>query len=334
MDNILKGKNILLLGGAGSVGRALTRKMLEYSPKTIRVLDISENEIFSMKEDFRGEGKIRYLIGDIRDLNRLKLAMEGVDIVVQLAAMKHVHACEYNPFEALKTNIDGLQNVIDAARSENVQKVVFASTDKAVNPTSVMGTTKLLGEKLIALANYYKGDKRTVFVSVRFGNVIGSNGSVVPLFKKQLTEGSPLTITDRGMTRFVITMDEAVDLIYGAIKYARGGETFVWKMRALKVVDLADVMIEKYAVGRETKIDIIGKYEGEKMHEEILTEDEISRGVETDDLYIVFPMIDDCLDVERTYEGSGAIKDPVIVSSHARYMSKGEIKQLIENTGV
>ena len=333
MEKILKGKNILILGGAGSVGRALTRKMLEYDPKTIRVLDISENEIFSMKDDFRGEGKIRYLIGDIRDFNRLKLAMEDIDIVVQLAAMKHVYACEYNPFEAVKTNIDGLQNVINASRDAGVEKVVFASTDKAVSPSNVMGTTKLLGEKLISLANYYKGDKDTVFVSVRFGNVMGSNGSVVPLFKKQLTEGNPLTITDRDMTRFVITMDEAVDLIYGAIKYAKGGETFVWKMRALKITDLADVMIEKYG-NKDVKVDIIGKGEGEKMYEEILTEEEISRGVELEHLYVVFPTIDDRLDVERVYERSSEIKDPVIISTHAPYMSKGEIQQLLESIGV
>lgn len=326
---MLKDKNILITGGAGSVGRALTKSMLKHDPNTIRVLDLSENEMFKMKNEFEREKKVRYLMGDIRDINRLKLAMEDIDIVVHLAAMKHVHACEYNPFEAIKTNINGLQNIIDVARKENVERVIYTSTDKASSPSSVMGMTKLLGEKLISLANYYKGNKRTVFSSVRFGNVMGSNGSVVPLFKQQIVAGGPLTITDKKMTRFVITMDEAVNLIYSAIKLAKGGETFVWKMRTLRVIDLANVMIEKYSLGKKIEIDTIGIGEGEKIHEDIISEEEFSRVVELENLFVVFPLIDQ-LHIDRKYTNAKTIKDKVIVSGKGTHMSQVDIKEFIE----
>lgn len=330
MKDILRGKKILLVGGSGSVGCALAKDMLRYEPDTIRIFDISENEMFKMKTDFGREEKLRYLIGDIRDINRLKLAMEDIDIVVQLAAMKHVYACEYNPFEAIKTNIDGLQNVIDAARDNNVEKVIFTSTDKAASPSNVMGITKLLGEKLISLANYYKGNKKTIFSSVRFGNVVGSNGSVAPLFRKQIVACKPLTITDREMTRFIITMEEAVELIHNAIKFAEGGETFVWKMRTLKVVDLAGAMIERYNSGRKIKIEFIGKYEGEKTHEEIMSEEEISRAVELDNLYVIFPLIDS-LGIERKHKSAKDIRNPVRVSNEGSHMSKKDINKLLES---
>lgn len=329
MKEILKGKKILLTGGSGSVGCALTKEMLKYGPRTIRIFDISENELFKMKTDFGKEERLRYLIGDIRDINRLKLAMESIDIVVHLAAMKHVYACEYNPFEAIKTNIDGLQNVINVARDNNVEKVIFTSTDKAASPSNVMGITKLLGEKLISLASYYKGTKKTIFASVRFGNVIGSNGSVVPLFKKQIAACKPVTITDREMTRFVITMEEAVKLIHNAIKSAEGGETFVWKMRTLRVIDLAEVMIKMYSLGRKIEIEFIGKYEGEKIHEEIMSEEEVSRAIELDDLYVIFPLIDS-LGFERKHKNVEAVKNSVRVSNKNSHMSKDGIRRLLE----
>ena len=333
MNDVLGGKKILIIGGAGSVGYSLTKETLKYDVDTIRIFDISENGMFKMRGDFAKEERIRYLIGDIRDSNRLRLAMEGIDIVIHLAGMKHVYACEYNPFEAIKTNIDGLQNVINVARDKNIEKLIFTSTDKAVFPSSVMGMTKLLGEKLILLANYYRGNKRTIFVSVRFGNVVGSNGSVIPLFKRQIAAGGTLTVTNKEMTRFVITMDEAVNLIYSATKFAKAGETFVWKMRTLKVMDLAEIMIEKYSLGRKIKIEIIGKCEGEKIHEDIMTEEESSRGVELDNLYIVFPALD-YLDIDRKRKDVKVIKDPVIVSSKGAHMSRDDINKLLESLQV
>jgi len=329
MDQELKSKKILITGGAGSVGNALIKELLKYDVNVIRVFDLSENEMSKIRNTFIDEKRLRYLIGDIKDLNRLKMAMEGIDIVIHLAAMKHVYACEYNPFEAIKTNIEGLQNVIDCARSENVEKMIFTSTDKAAYPLSVMGLTKLMGEKLISLAEYYKGDKRTLFTSVRFGNVIGSNGSVVPIFKKQIKEGGPVTITDAEMTRFVITMSEATDLIFKAIKFMKGGETFVWKMKTFKVVDLAHAMINKYADGKEIKMLIKGKGEGEKIHEQIMSEEELSRAIEMDNLYVLFPMID-YQNVKSRYQNAKSITNPVIVSNMGQHLSEDEINKLLE----
>ncbi len=329
MEQEFKNKKILITGGAGSVGHALVKELLKYDIKTIRIFDLSENEMFEIKNSFSGEKRLRYLIGDVKDLDRLKLAMEGIDVVIHLAAMKHVYACEYNPFEAIKTNIQGLQNVIDCARNENVEKVIFSSTDKAAHPLNVMGMTKLMGEKLISLANYYKGDKRTLFASVRFGNVIGSNGSVVPLFKKQIEDGRPITITDKQMTRFVITMDEAVNLICKAVKLVKGGETFIWKMRTLKIIDLAQAMINRYADGKEIKMIITGKKEGEKMDEEIMSDEELARTIEADNLYIIFPTIN-YSSVRSRYQNARPVENPIIASNMGRYMSQQEINQLLE----
>lgn len=329
MEEELKNKKILITGGAGSVGNALIKEILKYDVDVIRVFDLSENEMLKLRNTFADEKRLRYLIGDVKDLNRLKMAMEGIDYVFHLAAMKHVYACEYNPFEAIKTNIEGLQNVIDSARNENVEKVIFASTDKAAHPLNVMGLTKLLGEKMISLAEYYKGSKRTLFASVRFGNVVGSNGSVVPIFKKQIKEGGPITITDMEMTRFVITMPEAVGLIFKAVKFAKGGETFVWKMRTLKVIDLAQVMINKYAEGREIAMIIKGKGEGEKIHEEIMSEEELLRAMEIDGIYVLFPTVD-YLDVKNKHQDAMPIVNPVIASNMGRHLSQDEIKSLLE----
>lgn len=330
MEKIITRKKILITGGAGSVGSALIKELLKYEPEIIRIFDLSENEMFKLRNELPKKARVRYLIGDIRDLNRLKLAMEGIDIVVHLAAMKHVYACEYNPFEAIKTNIDGLQNVIDAARSENVEKLIFSSTDKAAAPASVMGITKLLGEKLISLANYHKGNKKTLFSSVRFGNVIGSSGSIVPIFKKQIAAGIPLTITDKEMTRFVITMDEAISLIYSAIKLGKGGETFVWKMRTLKVMDLANAMIKKYGNKRKIDKEIIGKDTAEKLHEEIMSQEELARSIELDNLYVIFPLID-YLRIERQYNNAKLVKCPIISSKDGQHLSNKEIEKLLES---
>ena len=329
MQEELKNKKILVTGGAGSVGKALIKEMLKHDVNVIRVFDLSENEIYKLKNSFIGEERLRYLIGDVRDFDRLKLAMEGIDIVVHLAAMKHVYACEYNPFEAVKTNIKGLQNVIDCARNENVEKVIFSSTDKAAQPLSVMGMTKLLGEKLISSANYYKGDKKTLFASVRFGNVIGSNGSVIPRFKKQIEDGVPITITNKEMTRFVITMQEAVSLIFKAIELVKGGETFVWKMKTLKVVDLAEAMTNRYANGKKTETIIAEKGEGEKIHEHIMTEEELSRSVESDDMYVIFPMLDYSR-VRVKYQDMKSIENPVVSSNKGKFISQEAINKLLE----
>jgi UDP-N-acetylglucosamine 4,6-dehydratase/5-epimerase len=329
MIEVFKDKKVLILGGAGSIGLELTKRVLNYDPKTIRIFDISENQMFKSKNIFSKEENVRYLIGDIRDRSRLELAMDGIDIVINLAAMKHVYACEYNPFEAIKTNIYGLQNVIDCAKKENVEKMIFSSTDKAAKPSNVMGMTKLLGEKLISLANYYRGGSKTLFASVRFGNVMGSNGSVVPLFQKQITEDGPITITDKDMTRFIITMKEAIDLIFTCCNLLKGGEVFIWKMDTMRVKDLAEVMIKKYCGNKKIEEKIVGKVEGEKLHEEIMSEEEYFNAVDIGNCFVVFPLIDH-VSVVRKYPNDRPIKDQAIVSNMGTYISQKKILKLLE----
>ena len=223
MQNIFKNKTIIVTGGVGSIGSEIVRQLLKYSPKQIRIFDNRETELFHMQHELK-DIRLRFLLGDIRDKERLIMAMENVDIVFHAAALKHVPSCEYNPFEAVKTNVYGTQNIIDAALAANVKKVVNISTDKVTNTINTMGATKLLAERLISSAQYFKGNKRTIFSSVRFGNVIGSRGSVIDLFKKQIENGSSITITDPNMTRFIMSLRQAVQLVLETANEMQGGE--------------------------------------------------------------------------------------------------------------
>jgi FlaA1/EpsC-like NDP-sugar epimerase len=238
--------------------------------------------------------KIRLLVGDIRDKERLKRAMEGIDIVFHAAALKHVPLCEYNPFDAVKTNILGTQNVLNVALDEEVEKVIVISTDKAANPVNVMGATKLLAERLTLSANSYKGNRKTVFSCVRFGNVLASRGSVIPLFMKQIREGGPVTVTDPDMTRFIMDIQKATDLILKAGKMAQYGEIFIFKMPVIKIGDLVNAMISLYFQKNSKKINnieikIIGARPGEKKYEELMTESEAEYAYENDNMFIVLP---------------------------------------------
>jgi len=296
MNELFKDKKILITGGTGSIGRALTREILKHEPKAIRLFDIDETGEFEFRQELRKYDNVRFLLGDIRDRARLRYAIEGIDIIFHTAALKHVEGCELNPFEAIKTNVIGTQNVIDVAIEEEVSKVIFTSSDKAVNPTNVMGTTKLLCEKLMTSADYYAGARNISFFSVRFGNVIGSRGSVIPLFKNQIRAGGPLTITNPNMTRFIMPMSRALELLFKATQIAQRGEVFVLKMPAVRIQDLAEVMIEEFAPRSmlrtdEIKIEIIGNKLGEKMYEELMTEDEARRALEIEDMFIILPEI-------------------------------------------
>lgn len=330
MSSIFKGKKILITGGAGSVGRALISAILKQEPEVIRIFDNSENGVFSLEQE-HGKAKLRYLIGDIRDKPRLKRAMEDINIVLHLAAMKHVIACEYNPFEAVRTNIEGTQNVIDTAIEENVEKVIFTSSDKAVNPANVMGTTKLLAEKMITTANYYKGPHRkTIFASVRFGNVMGSSGSVVPIFRAQIESGKPLTITDEKMTRFIITMDDAVNLILNGAELAKGGEVFVMKMKTLRIKDLAEAMASKFGNGNKVEIKPIGPKTGEKSYEEIMTEEEQPRALEKDGLYLILPQMSEIYIAPYEHSGASKVKSAVLKSTDGKHLSVPEIEKFLD----
>ena len=287
-------KKILVTGGAGSIGSILVKTLLNFSPKTIRILDNNETGLFNLHESLNKSEIIRLFIGDVRDKERLFIAMEGVDIVFHTAALKHVPLCEYNPFEAIKTNILGTQNVIDAAFTNGVDKVVIISTDKAISPVNVMGATKLLAEKLAIAANFNKGYKKTKFSCVRFGNVLGSRGSVLPLFLESIEKNSSIGITDVNMTRFIMKIEQAVELVLKTVKFMRGGEIFVLKMPSISIIEFADSIINLYVnkhnISKESiKINIIGKREGERMHEFLISHDELENSAiyELDDVYVL-----------------------------------------------
>jgi UDP-N-acetylglucosamine 4,6-dehydratase len=279
----LSGATILLTGGTGSFGTAFTQRIIRDHPDTtLRIFSRDELKQSEMAARFGGADQLRFFIGDIRNRSRLTRAMQGADVVVHAAAMKQVPACEYNPFEAVQTNILGAQHVVDAAIDSGVERVVALSTDKAVNPVNIYGATKLCAEKIFVQGNAYAARTHTRFSCVRYGNVVGSRGSVIPLFWAQLAEGR-LTITDERMTRFWITLDEAVDLVLFALANSQGGEIFVPKIPSTRVVDLAE------AIAPGIPVDLVGIRPGEKLHELLLTSDESRHAVEMDDRYVVLP---------------------------------------------
>ena len=335
-----KNKTILITGGAGSIGKEIVKKVIGYSPKVVRVFDNNETGLFDLEQDLNS-ANIRLLVGDMRDKERLEMALEDVDIVFHAAALKHVPLCEFNPFDAVKTNILGTQNILRVALQNEVEKFILISTDKVVNPTNVMGATKLLAERLTISANYYKGHRKTVFSCVRFGNVMGSRGSVIPLFFKQIKRGEELTVTDLDMTRFIMSIGKAVDLILKAGRIAKSGEIFILKMPSLRIKDLADAMREEYAPEfghkpEEISLKIIGKRLGEKMHEELISSIECENVWENDELFIIAPQMS-CSGWPSHY----SIPDGFIKTTRATYssgngdlLSKGQIKQLIRELHV
>jgi len=335
MKMLFGSKKILVTGGTGSIGRAVVREILRYDPEVVRILDVDETREFEMEQDLKDFSNVRFLLGDVRDKERLSRAMENIDIVFHSASLKHVLACEYNPFEAVKTNVIGTQNLIDVALEENVDKVVFTSSDKAVNPCNVMGATKLLAERLITAANCYKGPRRTVFCSVRFGNVLDSRGSILPLFKDQIRNGGPVTLTDGKMTRFVMSMPQTVDLLFKAAGMAQGGEVFISKMKSVGIRDLANVIIEEFShrCGRDAdsiEIKIVGRKPGEKMFEEMMTQSEAERSLETEEMFIVPPEITEYLRTDTfQYPNAKPTKLKSYRSNEVEFLSKQEIKDIL-----
>ncbi|NOR46794.1 MAG: SDR family NAD(P)-dependent oxidoreductase [Methanosarcinaceae archaeon] len=339
--DFISNKKILITGGTGSLGRELVLKVLQHNPEVIRIFDVDETEQFDFQQELRGhESTVRFLLGDVRDKERLNRATEDIDIIFHTAALKHVMACEYNPFEAVKTNVIGMQNVIEAAINNNVGKIIFTSSDKAVNPSNTMGTTKLLAEKLMTAANYYKGTRNCVFSSVRFGNVMGSRGSVIPLFNKQIMAGGPVTITDPTMTRFMMSMSQAVELVFKSAEVSQGGEVFIFKMPTVNISDLAEVLIDELAPmythrPEDIVIEIIGTKPGEKMYEELMTEDEASRSLERDDMFIVLPQIEDELvKIDVSAYDAVPIKSKDYVSKDVVPIAKDEIKAILMKDGI
>ena len=292
--DFFKNKVILVTGGTGSIGSEIVRALLKFQVKQVRIFSRDEYKQFLLEQEFRrlSEKRVSFLIGDVRDRDRVFLAMEGVDIVFNAAAMKHVPLCEYNPFEAIKTNVVGTQNLVDASRASNIEKFIHVSTDKAAMPINVMGATKLLAEKIAISAEHYKGPHKTVFCAVRFGNVFGSRGSAVPLFYEQIKKGGPVTLTDVNMTRFMMEIPQAVGLLLKAALLSKGEDLFILKMPVMRVEDLVNAMIEILAPSfdykpSDIKVKIIGKREGEKKYELLMTEEEAENVYENDEMFYI-----------------------------------------------
>jgi UDP-N-acetylglucosamine 4,6-dehydratase/5-epimerase len=279
--NEFRNKNILITGGTGSIGIGLINELIKHKPRAIRIFTNDENSIFETKRIVGDNPIFTFMMGDIRDRERLNLAIRNVDIVFHAAAMKHVDICEQNPFDAVKTNVTGTSNILEAALLEDISKFILISTDKATNPTSTLGASKLLAERLTAKASSYRGRGKTRFAIVRFGNVIGSRGSVFQIFLEQIRKGLPITVTDKRMTRFIMSISEAASLILAITHVAKDGEIFILKMPSVKITDLAKGMLEVYTSryksekNKSPPIKIGTAREGERFHEFLISPAEI-----------------------------------------------------------
>ena len=328
---MFKNKTILITGGTGSLGQALTKRLLEMDANTIRIFSRNESKQIEMEDNIKDD-RLRFFIGDVRDFHRLSKAVEGADFVFHTAALKHVPKIEYNPFEAIKTNVVGSQNVIEASLGANVDKVVCVGTDKAVSPLNTYGATKLLAEKLFVSANNYldKEKYRTKFFAVRYGNVLGSSGSVIPLFIKQIKSKQKITITDPNMTRFSLTMSEALDFILHATDIGKGSEIFIPKLRSYSIIDVKNVLKE---ILENTGEEEIGIRPGEKLHEVLINADEMKYVWEINDTYMIInPLYHKFFDgdVETRYPNAKKIESMKIYSSeNVEKISPIDLKNII-----
>tara|TARA_B100000678_G_scaffold162014_1_gene135401 strand:+ start:379 stop:1377 length:999 start_codon:yes stop_codon:yes gene_type:complete len=325
---MFENKKILITGGTGSLGTALTKRLLNLNVDTVRIYSRNESKQILMESEILDD-RIRYLIGDVRDLPRLEKALEGIDIVFHAAALKHVPVIEYNPFEAIKTNVLGTQNLIDACLKENVETVVGIGTDKAVSPLNTYGATKLLMEKLLTTAqNYLDIDKyKTKFLAVRYGNVLGSSGSVLPKFVSQIKKKQKITITDPNMTRFSLTMDEALDFILKSTSIGKGTEVFVPKLKAYSINGLKESLFELL---ENTGEKIISLRPGEKMHETLLNSDELRYVWELDDKYVLFNSAKQEDEIENNYPKIKKLEISNAYSSNTvEKLTKDELNKII-----
>ncbi|WP_407271103.1 polysaccharide biosynthesis protein [Radiobacillus sp. PE A8.2] len=326
---MFKDQVILVTGGTGSWGYELVRQLLTYEPKEIRIFSRNESNQFTMQQEFNNNPKLKFIIGDIRDKDAVIEACHGVQYVFHLAALKHVPVCEYQPIEALKTNVHGTQNVIVASMQCNVKRVVYISTDKASNPFNFYGLSKAMGERLIIHANTL--DTATKFVCIRGGNVLGTNGSVIHVFKKQIEENAKVGITDMRMTRFFLTLEDAISLVFKATFESVGGEIFVMKMPACKIIDFAKVLIDASSKDH-VDIEILGIRPGEKIHELLLSEYESAKAISYDDEYFVilpFIHIDGLEERYAKYKPTNLDN----YNSSKELMSKEEIKTILQKGG-
>jgi FlaA1/EpsC-like NDP-sugar epimerase len=341
MKKFLKGKKILVTGVCGTVGRELTRQIIsgEYGePEEFVGIDNNESELFAVEQEFGGK-QAHFYLRDLRTFSGLREVCSGIDVIFHAAALKHVGICEKSPSEAVATNIDGLQNLIKAAKRCKVRRFIFTSSDKAVNPTNVMGTSKLMGERLVTAANNSRENERTIFASTRFGNVLGSRGSVVPIFRRQILAGDDITVTSFDMTRFIMTIEEAAKLVIESSECARGGEVFITKMPVVRIEDLAvvmrDVLSEKHGLEHNSDLVEIGVKPGEKMYEELMSAEETTRALETEDFFVVLPAFRDMYPANYKYDRT--VKDSELRpynSSEEPVFSREQLRDYLLRHGI
>jgi FlaA1/EpsC-like NDP-sugar epimerase len=339
MTDYFKEKSVLITGVCGTVGSELARQLLsnsEYGLRELIGIDNDEQALFMLDQVYLAEPRAQFFIADIREQESLGQRFEGVDIVFHCAALKHVILCEHSPEQAVLSNINGVQNVIAAARKHSVEKVIFTSSDKAVNPTNVMGTSKLMGERLMTAANSSKRAGGTVFTSTRFGNVLGSSGSVIPIFHNQIAKGGPVSLTDELMTRFVMSIEESVRLVIDSAKLAHGGEVLITKMPVIRIKDLAQAMIHELAPvygydPSDIVIKVIGTKPGEKLYEELMSMEETRRAIEIESYFSILPAFRGIYH-DISYEYPDQVSDTVdnpYISSEQAVLTVDEISNLL-----
>lgn len=321
-------KRILVTGASGTVGAALVDRLLtddQYQPSEVIGLDNNESELFFTEQRYIHDPRAEFFLCDVRDANGLMRVMDGVDIVFHVAGLKHVGLCERSPSDAVQTNINAAEAIVRAAKACGVERVLFTSTDKAVNPTNVMGTSKLMAERIMTAANSCSRGEKPIFASTRFGNVLGSRGSVVPIFVRQIQRGGPVTLTDPDMTRFIMTTGEAVKLVIDSALLARGGEVFITKMPVVRIEDLAAAMIGELAPRfgydpKDIELEVIGTKPGEKLYEELMSDEETRRAVELSNYFAVMPAFRGLYkDIDYDYPDrvSDSVDRPYISASEA-----------------
>lgn len=327
----LNHKKIFIAGGTGSWGNELAKQILErYNPQEVRIYSRGEIRQWEMKKKFANHPKLKFIIGDVRDAERTKIALKDVDFVFHLAALKHVPVCEENPNETVLTNIIGTQNIISSAIANGVGTVVHISTDKAVDPLNLYGITKSCAERLVIAAN--NEATNTKFVCVRGGNVLGTSGSIVPLVREQILTKGKITLTDERMTRFFLNLREAIGLIFRSVEDSVGGEIFVMKMPAAKITDLINVMIQELAPGREIPVEKIGIRPGEKIHEVLVSRYDSGRVIDEGDYFIILPLIK-ISRLKEKYDERAFIAEPEYGSEKARRLGNEEIKEMLKKEG-
>ncbi|MBF01659.1 MAG: capsule biosynthesis protein CapD [Flavobacterium sp.] len=333
------GKTVAVTGSCGTVGAELVRQLIDSPADRVVCLDNNESELFFQLETYKSNERVSGHLADIRDLEALKLRLRGVDIVLHAAALKHVGLCEDSPAQAIATNIRGTQNIIDAAQANGVERVIFTSSDKAVNPTNVMGTSKLMGERLMTAASEANLPETqtggsTIFASTRFGNVLGSRGSVVPLFRRQIEAGGPITLTDPEMTRFIMTLEDAARLVLESVWFAHGGEVMITKMPVARIEDIATVMRDTIAPDKDIKIIEVGARPGEKLYEELMNDEEVRRTFEYGDFFVTLSAFADASSSGYDRFADCSRPDRPYNSAHEKALAPDEVADYLTSHGI